>query len=227
MRSIDWSSKAGRVTQGSLRKLNIDLPKGAIGRVPRGYRTIRVPAIPLSREDVVVHPAAKEAFAYFQRFVENRHIARGLPQVTPPMLEFCRRGNRRFLIGGFHQLALLPDAGKLTCLVLERDMDRDADIEDHAWTQALSCDPFKRSGNKSMAARFCDLIRSLPERLVGRLLAKDPESAHGTQLKTESLCRAYRLRSDSIRRHMPVAQHGGMETHTYTDHIAKKDTDDK
>ena len=224
--SIDWCLEAERVTHGSLRKLITDLSKGAIGRVPRGYKTNRVPEIPLSREDIVVHPAAREAFAYFQSQIGNRHVTPGQPQVAPPILEFCRAGDRRFLIGGFQQLVLLPDTGKLTCLVVERDMDRDADIEDHAWTQALSCESFKRSDNRTMATKFHALIRSLPERLVGRLLAKDPESARGTQLKTESLCRAFRLPSDSIRRHMPVAQRGGMETHAYTDHIVKKDSDD-
>ncbi len=242
MGSINWSSKAGRVRRRSLHTLIADQPKGDVGRVPRGYKTNRVPEIPLSREDIVVHPAAREAFAYFRHFVENRHVARGLPQVVPPQLEFiCENtgndsdagedGSRymehRFLVGGFHQVALLSDTCKLKCRVADHEFVCDADIEDYAWQQVLLCESFRRSSNKSMAARFCALIRSLPERLVGRLLARDPESSDGTKLETESLCRAYRLRSNSIRRHMPVVQRGGIETHTYADHTAKKDTDDE
>ena len=242
MFSIDWCLEAERVTQGSLRKLITDLLKGAIGRVPRGYKTIRVPEIPLSREDVVVHPAARDAFAYLQRHVGNRHVARGLVQVAPPQLEFIcgdtgddadgdmeesRYMDNRLLVGGFHQVALLSDTCKLKCRVADHEFACDADIEEYAWQQALLCEPLVIVDNKAIAARFHELQQHLPEQLVERLLAKDPKSMQETRLKTESLCRAYRFSSNSIRRHMPDVQRGGMATHTYTDQIVKKDQENE
>lgn len=242
MFSIDCSYEAERVRESSLRTLNTDPSKGAIGRVPRGYKTIRVPEIPLLKGDIVVHPAARDPFAYFQRFIASRHVARGLAQVAPPQLEFIcedsgndadagngesRHMEDRFLVGGFHQVALLSKTRKLTCRVADREFACDADIEDYAWQQALLCEPLTLVNNKAIAARFHFLQQHLPERLVDRLLAKGPTSARGTRLTTESLCRAYRLPSDSIRGYMPVARRGGMATHTYTDHIVKKDTNDE
>ena len=210
--------------------------------MPRGYKTIRVPEIPLLKGDIVVHPAARDAYAYFQHRTANRHVTRGLAQVAPPQLEFIcedsgndadsgndesRYMENRLLVGGFHQVALLSGTRKLTCRVADHEFACDADIEDYAWQQAFLFETLAIVDNKAVAARFHDIQQHLPERLVNRLLATDSKSDRGTQLTTESLCRAYGLPSDSIRCHMPSARVSGMTSHTYNEHIVEKDADDE
>lgn len=189
----------------------------------RGYPTIRIPEVPLSREDIVVHPAAEGAFEYFQRFVSNRHVMPAVSLKCPPILEICLVNDRRMLIGGFEQLAFIPEAEKVPCLIIDRDLASHRDIEDHAWRQVLSHEPLRRVDCRAIAARFLTLQDKFPPRLVTSLLADDPDSESGTQLNNESLCRAYKVPSDSIRHHIKHIRRGGVATHTYNKQIVKED----
>lgn len=195
--------------------------------MPRGHVTIRVPEIPLSRDDIVVHPAARKAFEFFRQYVGNPHPSAGLPQLCAPILEFSGKGAKRQLIGGFQHLVLIPKEDKLTCLVVERDVSNHESIEAYAWQQVLLSEPLRRIDNRAIAAMFHALEQGCPEHVVQRLYPPDPDSPQGLQLITESLCRALRLSSNSIRPLMPSVRGGGIESHSYDDKIIKKDHEDE
>lgn len=195
--------------------------------MPRGYVTIQASEIPLSRGDIAVHPAARGAYEYFERFVGNPHPAAGLSQICAPILEVSGTAATQQLIGGFQHLVLIPKEDKLTCLVVERDVSSHKAIETYAWQQVLLCEPLRRINNRAIAAKFHALEQGCPEHVVQRLYPPDPDSPQGLQLITESLCRALSLSSNSIRPLMPIVRGGGIGSHSYVDEIASKDTKDE
>ncbi len=189
----------------------------------RGYTTIRIPQIPLSREEIAVHSAAHAALAYFRQHIGNRHVSPDAPLLRPPLLEFVSVGDERLLVRGFDQLALLPETNKIECLVWDRgELDDEAICVD-AWLHVIAFEPLRLIGAPAIAARFQALMEHFPERLIELTLAADPKRAEGTALTTESLCRACGVSSDSVRGYMPMARSGGIATHSYTNNIVREE----
>lgn len=202
------------------------------------YPTSRVPVIPLSVDDVVVHPAAVEALGFYRRYGMNRRIKREPRHLAPPVLEFVcvdsgehndgeesqdasRFMENRRLVGGFDRIAFLPSAAKAEFRIVDQNLTGHGEIEEYAWQHVLlACSP-SRTDNKAAAAFLIDLIERFPKRLVDRLLPKDPQSSNGTKLSIESLCRAFGLSSDSVRRYVVGVRRGGIDGHSYGRDIAK------
>ncbi len=210
----------------------------------QGYLTTKVPVIRLLATDIVVHPAAREAFAFFMRYRANRKVTIRYRPLAPPVLQFVSRQTdnpeegregdderkhmeSRQLVGGFEQMVLLSETAKIAVKVVDQILVDDDAIEEYAWQQALLTCSLRSSDKRAAAAFLNGLIESFPERLVDRVLARDRQTSHGTRLTIESLCRAFGVSSESVRRYMPEVKRGGIGAHSYIDQIAREDSDAK
>lgn len=188
----------------------------------RGYTTTRLPHIPLSQGEIAVHPAARPAYAYFRRHIANRHMTPDASRRRPPLLVVTGGHKKPVLVGGFDQLALIPEHTKVECMVWDQGELSDDEIFDGAWEYVGAFISLRLIGPLAIASQIHALQESFPESLIGSTLATDPKHTNGTELTVESLCRAYRISSDSVRGHMPKARSGGISTHSYATDITKE-----
>jgi len=181
--------------------------------VARGIENLVLELRRLQRTDVLVHPEAQPAFAYYRDFLQPKPVDRTRPNLAKnsltPIIEVVGSPGSYLIIYDFAQLRLLDTAKQEFAVRVHEKLSRHQ-IRHCAWRSVMRYEPFSPAPPDIVCAKILRLIEHFPAQLISECLPPDPKTGLPPRLNWSALSRAMGVPLSTLNNELPRIRRGGV-----------------